>query len=109
MQGIDQDDISLGIDEYSKVIFDGKALDKNEQQSVPFRASCCSRGTQKHEPWNHSDMIFLLELCKADIHQDDSAGGKDVDMLVVSPFGKEDHNIHRIRLFHAVPMMKTQS
>lgn len=64
---------------------DGKALHKNEQQSVLFRASCCSIGTQKHEPWNHSDMIFLSKLCKADIHQDDMAGGKDVDMLVVSP------------------------
>ncbi|KAG5553355.1 hypothetical protein RHGRI_011282 [Rhododendron griersonianum] len=37
----------------------GKALHKNKQQSVLFQASCCSIGTQKHEPWNHSDMIFL--------------------------------------------------
>ncbi|KAI8561323.1 hypothetical protein RHMOL_Rhmol04G0330000 [Rhododendron molle] len=42
---------------------DGKALHKNEQQSVLFRASCCSIGTQKHEPWNHSDMIFYQNFC----------------------------------------------
>lgn len=57
----------------------------SEQPSAPFQTGCCSIGTQKHGPLNHSDMIVLQVLCKGDILQDDMARGKDENTWVFSP------------------------
>lgn len=62
-----------------------KARHMSEQPSAPFQTGCCSIGTQKHGPLNHSDMIVLQVLCKGDILQDDMARGKDENMWVFSP------------------------
>jgi hypothetical protein len=62
-----------------------KAPYKNEQLFAPFQTNYYSICTQKHGPWNHSDMIALPALCKQGSLQDDMTRGKDVYMQAPSP------------------------
>lgn len=57
----------------------------NELPFAPFQTSCYNICTQKHGPWNHSDMIALQAPCKGGSLQGGMTRDKDENMQAPSP------------------------